>query len=178
MAEGFEKDGEYDLLVAACGHSIEEDIETDNPIYVCTYAKKNDRPQKNPPNQTKYFAPYKDKKIKAVYEIDCLVNVKRDGKEFRDPTFERSTEKISYEDAKARVKEFLQKSPRVKDFDNEDYLLDQYGMNLLLLSSKAETDCDSEVVQHPTYGKDIARDLQPNTSRELAEKMRGKVFRE
>ena len=74
MAENRKKESKYGLLVAPCGHSIKEVKKHD--IYVCTYAKKNKKPQNNPPKLTKYFAPYKDKKIKAVYEIDCLVNVK------------------------------------------------------------------------------------------------------
>ena len=160
-------EGEHDMLIAPCGSSINEVQK--HQIYVCTYAKNSKRSRRNPPKPTKYFAPYKNKKIQAVYEVDCLVNVKRDENGNFTMSIDRMAGKTSEAEARDRAENFL-KSNRIGDFDNERFLLDECGMNLLLLSSKAETDYEPQVVQGPQYRRLIAKGLQPNTAMNLAEK--------
>ena len=173
MAEDLER-GQWDMLVAPCGDSIYEVLE--NNVYVCTYAKRHGSVRK-PPRSTKYFGLYKNKKIIAVYEIDGLVNVKRDSKQEFEGKVSRN-KNILEKDALDRAGKFMENN-RIGAFDREEYLLEEYGMNLLLLSSKEETDCICEnAIQGPVYWEDVATGLKPNTAKNLAEKIRGKVFRE
>ena len=128
------------------------------------------------PKQTKYFAPYKNKKIYAVFEIICAVNVKmKEGKPEVDwPAIYTNDEEMPKEEINRRVNKFFSEDNphnRSGDFGDSRWLLEDKGMNLLLMERKVCIDSDKGEFRGMKYFWDIAEDLKPNTSQKLAEKI-------
>ena len=133
------------------------------------------------PHRTKYFAPYKYGKMYAVFEIICAVNVKmKEGKPEVDwPVIYTNDEEMPKEEINSRVNKFFSEDNphnRSEDFSNSRWLLEDKGMNLLLLKHRVDISSDKGDLRGTKYCWDVAEGLK--TSQELADKINGKSLEE
>ena len=155
----------YLLDVVNCANSIEQ---VEKGFYSCpnTGGSYNHR-------RAKYFAPYKNKRVKSVYEIECVVVVKNSAKEPEIDSIEYNNTDISENKINERVKDYFNKfSDKVEGFDPQ----------IFLLSEKSETDFIKKspggLFGSKKYFWGISRNLTNNSREELAKFLRGREWEE
>ena len=160
---------EHLLEVVNCTNSIEQ---VKKGFYSC--------PNTGGPynhNRAKYFAPYKDKKVQFIYEIDCVVIVKdsSSSKGFEvGATKYKNKKDISKAKLDERVREYFNSFPEVK---NE---LNEHDLQIFLLSGGSETNFVKGslggLFGSKKYFWDISKKLDNNSSAELAGYLKNKKW--
>jgi hypothetical protein len=123
--------------------------------------------------RTKYFAPYKNKKVESIFEIDAVLILNYNNGIVVE-TIKYNNSKYSQKELEDRALGLIQEFPhRIKE-------LQRYPLQVFLLSNEEKTDFikDSKggLFGSKKYFDDIAKDVK--NSKELADKLKGKVWSE
>lgn len=123
--------------------------------------------------RSKYFAPYKNKEVTQIYEIDAVVEISFNG--------EPVAEKVKYNNCKKSEKDLKEKALRtIMQFPNRLEELKKYPIQIFLLSNKAETkfikNSPRGLFGSKKYFRGIAKDK--HNSQELAEYLKNKTWEE
>ncbi len=123
--------------------------------------------------RTKYFAPYKNKKIESIFEIDAVLIMNYD-KEIVIERIKYNNSDYPFQKLKTKAIELIKKLPHRIDE------LKKYPLQIFLLSNEAHTefikDSNGGLFGSKKYFHNIAKDV--SNSKELATKLQGKVWSE